>query len=292
VPPRDLTAPQRALLDWGAEHRRDLPWRHSRDPWAILVSEVMLQQTQVARVVERWQPFLDRWGDPAALAAAPLSELLRFWQGLGYPRRARSLHSAASACVDDHGGDVPAQLDELLALPGVGPYTASAVRVFALELDDGVVDANIGRVLARFEGRMFSPAEARATAQSLTPPGQSWEWNQMLMDLGATVCRARSARCIDCPLRAMCRWAGDDSTADPARGTAGAARPQSRFEGSDRQVRGKILAGLGAGARPRRDLVASVDPTRCDRLLDQLITEGFVFERAGVVGLVGDSVSV
>ena len=151
--PATLTDRQAALLEWWDGQRRDLPWRTTRDPWAVLVCEVMAQQTQVARVAERWRPFLDRFPTPAALAEAPAAEAIRWWSGLGYNRRALALHGAAVAIVRDHAGRLPADLDALLALPGIGPYTARAVLAFAFEADHGIVDTNTARVLARWEGR-------------------------------------------------------------------------------------------------------------------------------------------
>ena len=175
-----------ALLSWGDVVRRDLPWRRTRDPFAILVAEVMLQQTQVDRVIPRWLRFLERWATPASLAAAGLSDVLVEWSGLGYPRRARNLHLAAGEVVERFAGSLPRDLDALLSLPGVGAYTARAVQVFAFEVDTGVVDTNIARVLARVTGRRLTAREAQALADAAVPPGRSWEHNQTLMDLGAT----------------------------------------------------------------------------------------------------------
>ena len=184
-----------AVLTWGLPRLRDLPWRRTRDGWAILVAEVMLQQTQAERVVPKWRSFLDRFPTPAACADASLGEILRLWQGLGYPRRARNLRGAAVAIVERHGGDVPEELDALLALPGIGAYTARAVHVFAFEHDDAVVETNIARLLARVVGERLTAKRVQAFADDLVPGGDGWAWNQVLMDLGATVCRpARAAR--------------------------------------------------------------------------------------------------
>ncbi len=158
------------MLRWGAAHRRDLPWRRTRDGWSVLVAEVMLGQTQVARVELKWAEFLDRWPTPSACAGASLAELLVMWSGLGYPRRCRNLHLAARQIVERHHG-VPDDLASLLALPGVGPYTARAVLAFAYERDVGVVDTNIARVLARTAGRRLTPARAQALADARVPPG-------------------------------------------------------------------------------------------------------------------------
>ena len=194
-----------AVLAWGAPRLRDLPWRATRDPWRILVAEIMLQQTQVPRVIPTWLAFCDAYPTPAACAAAPLGDVLRRWQGLGYPRRARNLHDAAGLMVDRHGGRVPDDLDALRALPGIGPYTARAVLAFAYERDVAVVDTNIARVLARVAGERLTLRRVQDAADALVPAGAGWAWNQMLMDLGATVCRP-APRCADCPLAPSCAW--------------------------------------------------------------------------------------
>lgn len=254
----DLDTLRTALSVWGEACRRDLPWRATRDPWAILVSEVMLQQTQVARVLDRWERFLTRYPRPVECAAAPLADVLVEWQGLGYPRRAANLWRAAGECVDRFGGAVPSTLDGLLSLPGVGPYTARAVLVFAFELDVGVVDTNIARVLARVEGRRLTPAVAQGVADSWVPPGRGWAWNQALMDLGAVHCRP-SPRCEGCPLAVVCAWQRSGRPApDPAVGSAGVSGRQAPFAGSDRQARGRILAAVGERSLPRAELSAVV----------------------------------
>ncbi len=234
-----------ALLDWASAHGRDLPWRQTRDPWAVLVVEVMSQQTQVVRVAERWPAFLQRFGDPTTCAEAPLADVLRCWHGMGYPRRAQHLHRAATACVERHGGAVPDDLDELLDLPGVGPYTARAVLAFAFERDVGLLDTNTGRVLARQGGRRLTPSAGQAAADALVPAGRGWAWNQAMLDLGATVCRPRAPHCGRCPVRSSCAWAGEG--ADPAARSAAVSRPQARFEGSLRQRRGALMAALVEG---------------------------------------------
>jgi A/G-specific adenine glycosylase len=265
---------QRRLL--GHAPLRDLPWRATRDPWAVLVSEVMLQQTQVARVVPRWERFLERWPDPASCAAARLADVLVEWQGLGYPRRARNLWGAASCCVERHGGVLPRDLEALLALPGIGPYTARAVLAFAFEVDVGVVDTNIARVLARRAGERLTPRRAQAAADDWVPAGRSWEWNQALMDLGATRCRP-VPRCDGCPVD--CRWrdAGHPDP-DPAVGSAGVSGPQAPFAGSDRQARGRLMAALAAGpvAAASFPIVAGVagEPDRLERVVASLVADG------------------
>jgi A/G-specific adenine glycosylase len=235
------------VLAWGMPRLRDLPWRATRDPWAILVAEVMLQQTQAERVVPKWHAFLAAYPTPRTCAAASLGDVLRLWQGLGYPRRARSLHDAAAAIVGRHGGAVPHDLDALRALPGVGAYTARAVRVFAFEGDDGVVETNIARVLARTAGRRLTATRAQSLADALVPAGEGWAWNQVLMDLGAAVCRPQP-QCGACPISHDCAWhrAGRPDP-DPAVGSAGVSASQPPYEGSDRQARGRVLHTLAGG---------------------------------------------
>jgi A/G-specific adenine glycosylase len=215
------------LLTWWADAGRDLPWRRTRDPWAVLVCEVMAQQTQVARVVERWPVFLERFPTPAACAAAPVADVLRLWSGMGYNRRALALHACAVRVVEDHGGALPADVDALRALPGVGPYTARAVAAFAHELDHGVVDTNSARVLARWAGERLGSRAMQDAADAAVPRGQAWAWNQAMLDLGATVCLRRSPRCDVCPVVEQCAWARTGwPEPDPADGSAG-CRPAS-----------------------------------------------------------------
>lgn len=243
-----LSDEQAELLAWGERVRRDLPWRATRDPWAVLVAEVMAQQTQVDRVVPRWLAFLDRWPTATDFAASPLADVLDAWAGLGYPRRARNLWLAAQQVRDAHGGQVPSRLAELLALPGVGPYTARAVLAFAHELDAAVVDTNVGRVLARRAGTRLSPKGAQVAADAWLPKGEAWAWNQTLLDLGAMVCRPTAPRCADCPIRGWCSWSIAGRPApDPAAGSAGVSRRQAPFAGSLRQLRGRLLDAARSG---------------------------------------------
>lgn len=262
------------VLAWGVPRLRDLPWRRTRDPWAVLVSEVMLQQTQVARVIPRWHSFLHRFPTPAACAAAPLGDVLREWQGLGYPRRARNLHATAQR-VTDLGG-FPRDLDGLLALPGIGQYTARAVMAFAFELDAAVVDTNIARVYARVAGERLTPKRVQAIADEHCPSGDAWVWNQCLMDLGAVLCRPRRPSCDDCPIRSRCAWAGDAELSDPAVGSSGVSTKQARFEGSDRQARGRLMKALGDGPVAVTDAPAVMqrDAATADRLVADLVADG------------------
>jgi A/G-specific adenine glycosylase len=256
------------VLAWGVAQLRDLPWRHERDPWAILVAEVMLQQTQAERVIPKWLAFLDAYPDPTACAAASLGDVLRLWQGLGYPRRARNLRSAADVIVERHDGLLPDDLDALLALPGIGPYTARAVLAFAFERDVAVVDTNIARVLARTAGERLTPRRAQAMADELVPNGHGWVWNQVIMDLGATLCRP-VPRCDACPIAESCSWHLDGCPdPDPAVGSAGVSTRQAPFDGSDRQARGRVLKALHDGACP----IGDFDP----RIVATLVADGLV----------------
>ena len=279
---------QAALLAWGERHRRDLPWRGTRDPWAILVSEVMLQQTQIARVVPRYEAFLAEFPDPSACASAPVAAVIRAWDGLGYNRRAVQLHRCAERVVDQHGGCLPRDMAALLELPGVGPYTARAVLVFAYEHDVGVVDTNVGRVLARWQGRRLGAAEAQAAADEAVPSGEGWAWNQALFDFAAGVCTRRTPRCDQCPVSSACCWQGRG--ADPADGSARVSGGQSRFEGSDRQGRGRLVAALRQGPLPTSDVAAAAgwadDLNRADRILAALVADGIaVIDENGMVKL-------
>src|SRR5437870_7710977 len=214
---------RRRLLAWYARHRRRLPWRGVRDPYAVLVSEIMLQQTQVARVLEFYPRFIARYPTLEDLAAAPADAVRESWDGLGYYARARNLHAAARAVVKKLGGRLPRRAEELRALPGIGRYTADAVASLAFGADVPAVDTNAARVLARVFGMRRRPKSARrerrvwALAAALVPRGRSADWNQALMDLGATYCVARRPRCGVCPARRHCavgerlvasRWGG------------------------------------------------------------------------------------
>lgn len=253
-----------AVLAWGVAQLRDLPWRTERDPWTILVAEVMLQQTRADRVIPKWTAFLDAYPTPAACASASLADVLRLWQGLGYPRRARNLHATAGVVVAEHGGALPDDLAALLALPGIGPYTARAVLAFAFERDVAVVDTNIARVLARTVGERLTPKRAQTVADALVPVDHGWIWNQVLMDLGATICRP-APRCAACPLAATCAWnAAGCPEPDPAVGSAGVSARQAPFEGSDRQARGRVLAALRDGPRPIGEFDARIVATLLD----------------------------
>ena len=272
----DIPAFRRAVLRFGRTRLRTFPWRATRDPWAVLVSEVMLQQTQAPRVVGPYGRFLQAFPTPAACASASVGEVVRAWAGLGYNRRAAMLHAAAVDIVTRHRGHVPASLDALLELPGVGPYTARAVSVFAFERPEAVVDTNVARVVMRaVAGRPITPAAVQGLAEHLMPAHDPWLWNQAVMELGAVVCRSRQPECTRCPVRACCTWAQADARRpDPAR----RERRQTRFDGSDRQGRGRLVNALRLGpVRPHQ--LASVcgwpgDPVRARRVATGLVADG------------------
>jgi A/G-specific adenine glycosylase len=279
------------LLSWSADTRRDLPWRRTRDPWAILVSELMLQQTQVARVTPRYLGFLERFPDPATCAAAAPAEVVRAWAGLGYNRRAINLHRTARVVVADHGGRLPDDLGALLALPGIGPYTARAVLAFAFERDHGVVDTNAARVIARaVAGRRLTAREVQDHADELVPLGRGWDWNQAVLDLGATTCVKRAPRCERCPVADRCAWAARGfEDPDPADGSAGTSGAQSRFEGSDRQGRGRLVQALRNGPLELGRIADvagwSDDPDRARRVADSLVGDGLAEYADGQLAL-------
>lgn len=277
---------QDALLGWGLPRLRDLPWRQTRDPWAILVSELMLQQTQVARVLPKYLDFLSLYPTPAACAAVSSGDIVRAWAGLGYNRRALNLHRAACAVAE--AGSFPSTLAGLLALPGVGPYTARAILTFAFEADVAVVDTNIARVLARLHGRSLATQEVQALADELVPDGEGWAWNQVLMELGATTCTARSWACSACPLRPSCTWAGA-AASDPAIGSAGVSGGQSRFIGSDRQGRGRLVEALRTGSVPAASLSKVMgwpdEKARAERVVATLLADGLVLFENGAYRL-------
>ncbi len=240
------------VLHWYDANRRELPWRSPGvSAWAVLVSEVMLQQTPVRRVLPLYETWLARWPTPAALAAEPSGAAVRAWGRLGYPRRALRLHAAATVCRDRHGDRVPRTMAEIRALPGVGEYTAAAVAAFAYRDRALVLDTNVRRVLGRLlAGAAHPPAavtaaeRARAAAVLPADPSTAARWSVGLMELGALVCTARTPRCADCPLESRCRWAAAGRPGGTER-----ARPAQAWVGTDRQARGRLLAVLrGADA--------------------------------------------
>jgi A/G-specific adenine glycosylase len=280
MPPMpSLTAP---LLDWYGRAARDLPWRSpDASPWAVLVSEVMLQQTPVVRVLPAYAAWLARWPTPAALAADTPGEAVRMWGRLGYPRRALRLHAAAVRIRDAHGGAVPADVADLEALPGIGTYTARAVAAFAFGARVPVVDTNVRRVVARAVtglGAAGPPAGGRdhAAVEALLPddPGGAARFSVALMELGALVCTAGQPRCSSCPIAEQCAWrlAGSPPYDGPS------IRRQ-RFVGTDRHVRGLLMSVLRDTSTPvakhRLDAVWA-DATQRERALDSLVVDGLV----------------
>ncbi len=271
------------LVDWYKSHGRDLPWRHSRDPWAVLVAEVMLQQTHVDRVMARWGGFVSDLPDARTCAAAGRAEIVARWHGMGFNRRAVNLHRAAEQIVAEHGGAVPDDLTALLALPGVGAYTARAVRVFSFELVDAVLDTNVARVLARSAGARLTQGAAQAAADAIVDREHPWAWNQAMLDVGAMHCRP-NPECEGCPFFAVCAWAGSGYVEpDPSIRSAGVSAPQSRFEGSDRQGRGRLVDALRRGPVEPGDLAAAMgwpdDPDRAQRVAGRVIADGLATRR-------------
>ena len=277
-----MTLPYLApVLDWYSANARDLPWRApTATPWSVLVSEVMLQQTPVSRVLPAHRAWLARWPSPAALAADPPAAAVRQWDRLGYPRRALRLHETASIVTRRHDGQVPSSRDELLKLPGIGAYTAAAVAVFAFGRRHAVLDTNVRRVLARlasgreFPGPQPSTAEYRL-AESLLPadPAVAARWSVAVMELGALTCTAARPRCMECPLAPQCTWLA------AGRPPAKARRVGQRYEGTDRQCRGRLLALLRESPEPvwlkNFDAVWPDDSQRA-RALDGLVADGLV----------------
>jgi A/G-specific adenine glycosylase len=272
-----------ATVAWFRANGRDLPWRRPGfTAWGTLVSEFMLQQTPVARVIPRLEEWLERWPTPSSLAASPAADAVRAWDRLGYPRRALNLHACAVAITERHGGSVPADVAALLELPGIGDYTARAISAFAFGLRVPVVDTNVRRVLARAVEGIAEPWSPNAKRdlplmESQLPDDldEARLTNAGVMEIGALVCVARNPRCEECPLRAQCAWvlAGRPEHAGPP------PRRQKKYEGSDRQVRGLILAELRASDVPVT--AAEIDevwPERVqrERALASLLRDGLV----------------
>ena len=274
----------RSIEVWGSANRRDFPWRSTRDPWLILVAEVALQQTQAGRVAERFDQLASQLATPAITVAAGKAAVLGLWSGLGYNSRAVRLFEAAVCITSDHNGHMPTTARELQQLPGVGPYTAAAIEAFAFERDVAVYDTNVARVIARAVlGRPVTALVGRAVASQLVPKGKGWSFNQAVLDLGATICTARKPNCDQCPLKRRCAWRavglGSD---DPAITTAGTARRQSRFEGSNRQGRGRIVAELRGGPKTSNELHDATgwdDQARTNEQLTHLVAEGVIGQR-------------
>jgi A/G-specific adenine glycosylase len=298
---RIARATRDAILAWFAERGRPLAFRRTSEPWAILVSEAMAQQTQAARAAAYWERFMERFPTPAALAAATPADVLRAWQGLGYDRRALALRRAAIIIGSRHGGRVPAAIADLEALPGVGPYTARAVAALAFGAPVGAVDVNVRRVLGRIvagDPERLAAAELQAVADDAVPRERPGEWTHALMDVGATLCRPRAPRCQDCPARPSCRYAAQDG--DPGRRWTAAATPAARhardrprdqpardrqaFASTTRWLRGRILDRLRAadeGAWITIDgEIGSHDADHVRATLQAMVADGLVELRA------------
>ncbi len=269
-------------MDWYAGHARPLPWRDpSCSPWGVLVSEVMSQQTPVARVAPVWQEWLDRWPSPKALAEASPADVVRAWKRLGYPRRALRLREAAIVIVDRHGGEVPHAEEDLRALPAVGEYTAAAVTAFGFGRRSVVIDTNVRRVLvrtleARAQAAPALTARERALAASMVPddPASAATWNVAVMEFGAVVCTARAPDCASCPVSAACGWALAGFPPDD-----GPARRGQAWQGTDRQVRGAVLQVLRESETPvGHDELLGIAAAegQLDRALASLVEDGLL----------------
>ncbi len=281
-----MNALVKPLLSWYDAHARELPWRGEQaTPWSVMVSEFMLQQTPVARVEPVHRAWLETWPRPADLASAPSGEAVRAWGRLGYPRRALRLHAAATAIVEVYGGEVPSTYDDLIGLPGVGPYTASAILTFGFGQRHAVLDTNVRRVLARLVfGVKLPPVNVshgeRRRAQDLLPDerAEAATWSIALMELGALVCTAAKPRCTSCPVADQCAWRADGYPAYD-----GPPRRGQTWAGTDRQCRGRLLAVVrdaeGAVPRSRLDQVWS-DDTQRERALASLLIDGLLVQTA------------
>jgi A/G-specific adenine glycosylase len=277
-----VSLPVEPILTWFRQHARELPWRESTaTPWAVMVSEFMLQQTPVPRVLPVYQAWMERWPTPASLASDAAGEAVRMWGRLGYPRRALRLHGAAEVIVREHEGEVPAKYDQLRELPGVGEYTAAAIAVFAYQQRHPVLDTNVRRVMARsavgheFPTTSVTKAE-RLLAESLLPdnPGIAAEWSVAVMEVGALVCTAAAPQCPVCPIRSDCAWR---TSGKPP--YDGPPRRAQAWAGTDRQCRGRLLAVLresdGPVTRARLDQ-AWVNADQRARCIDSLIADGLM----------------
>jgi A/G-specific adenine glycosylase len=282
--PTHDTQLQATVLGWFDEAARELPWRTDPHPWRVMVSEFMLQQTPVARVLPVFEAWLDRWPTPAALAADSPGEAVRAWGRLGYPRRALRLHASATAIVERHGGEVPSDLDQLRALPGVGDYTAAAIASFAFGQRHVVLDTNVRRLFARtvqgieFPAASINAAE-RALATELLPDHDAHRWAAATMELGAVVCTARSPRCGACPIEDRCAW---NLAGRPAH--SGPPRRGQAYAGTDRQVRGRLLDVVRSADAPvtKADLDAVWDnDDQRERCLNSLLADSLITEDGG-----------
>jgi A/G-specific adenine glycosylase len=297
---------QKTLLAWYERHgRHDIPWRASRDPYYNLVAEFMAQQTQIDRVVPKFDAFIARFPTIAALAQASAGDVLREWRGLGYNSRALRLHATARAVVEKHNGMIPEDLEALRALPGVGPYTAAALRAFGYNLDDAPVDVNVRRIVHRIAFGLEYPPKAGAReldarAREIAPAGHAHDWNSALMDLGTAICTARAPKCLICPLRAYCAAAPIDAAVLEAarREHAKAPSPQEAlpFEKTTRFARGRIVEALRALPPGQRisllDLHGELAQILSDRSLEDVRGLVAILERDGLIARDGESIAL
>ncbi|MFT4218110.1 MAG: A/G-specific adenine glycosylase [Micropruina sp.] len=279
--PMDTGRLAATIIAWYDRNARNLPWRApDASPWAIMVSEFMLQQTPVARVLTPWREWLARWPTPSALAGEPVGEAIRAWGRLGYPRRAQRLHAAAVVIVERHGGEVPSDPDALRALPGVGDYTAAAIASFAFGARQVVLDVNVRRVLARLDGGQDTPDGSptpaeRIRAEAWLPDERSAaRWSVAAMELGAQLCRASNPECTGCPVRAECRWLAAGRPPGPP-------RRRQLYAGTDRAARGHVLHRLRV-REPGETLSADQltdgwpDAEQAARALRSLLADGLI----------------
>jgi A/G-specific adenine glycosylase len=294
------------LLTWYARHgRRELPWRRVRDPYYTLVSEFMLQQTQVDRVVPKFEAFVARFPNIVALANASVGDVLREWQGLGYNSRAVRLHETARLVAERFGGVMPSETHLLCQLPGVGPYTAAAIRAFGFDLDDAPVDTNIRRIVHRVAFGIehppkVAPRELDVRAHEYVASGSSHDWNSAMMDLGATICTARAPKCLLCPLREHCAAAPVDAAAleSARREHAKIPSPQNAipWESTTRFARGRIVDRLRALPPGRRisllDLHGDLQPLMPERSLEDVGRLVAILERDGLVARDGETIAL
>jgi A/G-specific adenine glycosylase len=292
-----------ALIAWFTANGRDLPWRHTRDPYRVLVAELMLQQTQVERVIPKYHAFLAQFPDVQTLAAAPTSAVITAWQGLGYNRRALYLQRTAQAVVSQYAGVFPRDVATLKQLPGIGDYTSGAIACFAYEQDVAFLDTNIRRVVLRLWSDPHAPIPSEQSLRDLAvqqvPAGQGWVWNQAIMELGAIICTATAPKCPRCPLRGDCRdyaarLAADDALLPlpPAKPRRVAERKDAPFAGSNRQIRGRIIDALRESPQPVAQLHAhltslglTLDTAKLTSIIAGLGRDGLVMVDGEIIKL-------
>lgn len=270
------------VLEWFRENKRDLPWREST-PWGVVVSEFMLQQTPVHRVLPQWHRWMGLWPTPADLAGAPLSDALREWGRLGYPRRAKRLHECAQIIVRNHNGIVPPELPVLRSLPGIGEYTAAAISAFAFKRGELVLDINIRRLYARCWQGKSAPTAApnnaeRELARQLLPEGDDGTWAAATMELGALICKARTPLCDECPLKNQCLWR---AIGYPQEAGIGKSTQQAQWRGSDRQCRGVIMQALRENSEITQSELEKIWSNRSqyEKALASLLDDGLIEQK-------------